>query len=99
MKFHELKVTHNNWEKYEYRDSSSIRENDRDFKVGDLCIFRKWDKRLEKGPTMGYSGEYIMKKILFIHEGMGMKDNFVVLSIRTLFKSEDEDCEAVCFAG
>lgn len=96
---HELKI------KQQYADrifdgvkNFEIRKNDRDYQVGDIIIFKVLDN--------GYVYEYIDNshpltdtgwKIIYIHTGLGMKDDYVVLGIKrmeivtNLCKGSDED--------
>ena len=40
MKVHELKVNEDKFSKYLDKESWSIRNDDRDFRIGDICVFK-----------------------------------------------------------
>lgn len=76
MEMHKLKVNYKNGAKYEKETSWSIRLNDRDFKVGDLCLF----KRI---PSEGTA--LILKEITKITEfPEGLKYGYVILDLRLI---------------
>jgi hypothetical protein len=55
-----------------------IRENDRDFNVGDFVELQEHD------PYKGYTGRKLIKKITYVFRGgkYGLDKNFVVFSIQ-----------------
>ena len=86
MKFHEIKVTPDHWDKYKHEICFSVRNDDRGFEEGDICIFRLWSA--PKG-YMNDSKEYMndsysIKRILAIHRGMGMKCDYCILTLKAI---------------
>lgn len=55
------------------RKRSEVRINDRDYQTGDTLRFREY-------PFVGETIEHLFE-IKHIHSGLGMKDNYVVLSV------------------
>ena len=81
VKIHQLKVTHENWGKYDTTDDMwSIRHNDRDFKEGEYCQFQCID-------AMDHIGQeqLIFKRINSIlkHKDFpkGLKKDYCILSL------------------
>jgi len=77
MKIHELKVLRKNWDKYIDPVMWSLRKNDRDFKIGDICAF--------------YIEEYPIRKFIFkrITGGLkaedfteGLQEGYVILTLK-----------------
>lgn len=81
MKTHKLKV----WPEYfelilSGEKRFEVRENDRDFKVGDHLMLREWNPATEK-----YTGSHIHRDVTFIlKEGNPFFElgDFVIMSIR-----------------
>jgi ASC-1-like (ASCH) protein len=59
------------------RKKVEIRNNDRDYQIDDILEF--WHSGTDSG-----IGEFILYKITHIHSGLGMKENYVALSIERL---------------
>lgn len=83
MKVHELKINQQycidiliNYKTFE------IRKNDRGFKVGDIIHLKEIDD-----VTKDYTGFEFFVKIWYIHEGLGLEEGYVCMSIeKTDFK-------------
>lgn len=62
---------------------AEIRFNDRDYQVGDVCFLFSLDKLNRNNPQIFEDtkpdGSYI---ISHIHSGLGMAENYVILSFR-----------------
>ncbi len=77
MKVHELKIK----QKY-YTDILTsakrfeIRKNDRGFQVGDILHLKAIDD-----DTNEYTGFEMFVKILYIHEGLGLQEGYLCMSI------------------
>jgi hypothetical protein len=79
LKTHTLKV----WPKYFIElmydiKKFEIRENDRDYKIGDHLILHEFDP-----DTKQFTGRALMRSVNHIHPGgsMGIPDNLVVMSL------------------
>ncbi len=77
MKTHELKVKIQNWNKYNNKTSWSLREDDRNFAIGDICIFRP----IKDNCIYDFR---IIKEIMGITKGYGLKESFCVLDLKLL---------------
>jgi hypothetical protein len=54
-----------------------VRNNDRNYKTGDMILLREWDPDTKK-----YTGRLLLRKISFILLAFeGLKDGFVVLNL------------------
>ena len=74
MKIHELKIlTEYFQDNIHNQKNFEIRENDRDFKVGDALMLKEWDGK-------EYTGCHITMNIGYITDFM-QKDNYVVMGI------------------
>ena len=95
MDIHNLKVTENNWPKYLKRESWSIRNNDRGFKVDDVCCFTlvksKDTLQMERQGMTRFSKEKVLKQITGVvyHKDFpeGIKEGYCVLDLHTLAKT------------
>ena len=81
MKTHELKT----WQPYfeeviRGRKTFEIRENDRNFKVGERLLLKEFDP-----DTQTYSGKDALYKITYMTD-FAQKENFVVMSITPIFR-------------
>lgn len=58
-----------------------VREDDRDYQVGDVLVIREWDHLLEE-----YTGRIAIRKVTYkLHGGQfGIKDGYCVLGIKTI---------------
>ncbi len=56
-----------------------IRFNDRDYKVGDELDLFGWENNTETGLR-------ILRKIKYIHSGLGLKDGYVILRSEPITK-------------
>lgn len=82
MKEHKLKVKKDYLENILInRKRSEVRLNDRDYQLGDICHLYKYES-LNLGKINSYDGIMFSYKITHIHSGLGMADNYVVLSFR-----------------
>lgn len=63
--------------------TAEIRQNDRDFIVGDLMDLKEFDPLTET-----YSGQWIEAEITDITTGIGLADGFVMLSFEILNRSD-----------
>jgi len=73
MNTHEVKAIEKNFLAYKSGAKlSSIRKNDRDYKVGDKFVIKEYDN--------GYTGEELTRYISHI-DNFEQKDNYVVLSL------------------
>ena len=76
---HELKVLLKFWPYYKNGSKPfSIRENDRNFAVGDICIFKLWDEE------RFILNEIVVKKVTYIiqdYESQGIKSGYCVLGL------------------
>jgi hypothetical protein len=79
MKNHDLKI----WPEYFTammfgNKSFEIRENDRDFKVGDYLTLREYGPK-----TKEYTGRVLTRQITYIFDGgsFGIPENMVVMSV------------------
>jgi len=78
MKVHELKTLPEYFEAvFMGKKNFEIRENDRDFKVGDFVTLMEYDAKT------GYTGKKLSRRITYIFKGgnYGLHENFVILSI------------------
>jgi len=78
-KIHTLKI----WQEYYSQVISGnkkfeIRNNDRDFQVGDVLILQEYDPDVDS-----YTGEMVSAKITYI-TNFGQKENYVVMSIELI---------------
>ncbi|WP_053766697.1 ASCH/PUA domain-containing protein [Enterococcus hirae] len=75
MKTHELKILPEYFEAVTSgRKQFEIRENDRNFKIGDQLILREWSKN-------EYTGDSYKAEITYITD-YAQRDGYVVLGIR-----------------
>ena len=69
---HQLKIEDNYLENLvEDKKTCEIRFNDRDYQVGDILEFYRYNIK-----------DYYRFEIIHIHSGLGLKDGYVVLSVR-----------------
>ena len=54
-----------------------IRQNDRDFQVGDTLRLREWDPVVE-----GYTGQDLTFEISYVLSGWGLQEGFVCLGLK-----------------
>lgn len=74
---HELKTWPEHFQAvWDGKKSAEIRLNDRDFQVMDSLLLREWDPK-----TNTYSGRKIMARIHHIHQGLGLQEGYVMLSM------------------
>ena len=62
------------------RKTFEIRRNDRDFKAGDIIIFREWDDIMSN-----YTGRNCKREVTYIYNGMGqfgLDRNYVILGLK-----------------
>ena len=78
MKVHELKIKHmycinvvNHLKTFE------IRKNDRDFKVDDILHLKETHDCSDI-----YTGFEMFVKVVYIHEGLGLQDGYVCMTIK-----------------
>jgi hypothetical protein len=78
MKVHELKIKHmycinivNHLKTFE------IRKNDRDFKVDDILHLKEI-----RDCSGEYTGFEMFVRVVYIHEGLGLQDGYVCMSIK-----------------
>jgi hypothetical protein len=64
---------------------AEFRKNDRGFKSGDILILKEYN------PLMGYSGEYVLRKVTHIQTGYGIPEGYAMLSMRPLTQDEAAD--------
>jgi ASC-1-like (ASCH) protein len=64
--------------------TSEVRLNDRDFQVGDIVYLFEYEK-LRPTFNINNASYDCAYKISHIHSGLGMQDNYVVLSFKKLF--------------
>ena len=80
MNVHELKVEMRYWPYYKNGEKSfSIRNNDRNFAVGDTCVFKLFNNKTF------IVNEIIVKKISFIlhdYETRFLKEGYCVLGLK-----------------
>jgi hypothetical protein len=84
-KTHELKILPQYFKAVEDGTKTfELRENDRDFKVGDTLILKEWEFIKGKYIEEGYTGKVIKKEITYIFEGgqYGLANNYVILAIK-----------------
>ncbi len=84
MKIHELKTIpqffSDVWDGFK---SFEVRENDRNFKVGDLLLLREYD--IERHEKHRYMGREMLCEINYIYdEAKFLKEGYVILGIKTL---------------
>ena len=83
MIIHELKIERNYLEHLMSGvKKSEIRYNDRDYQKGDVIEF-----------SHPFTGDLSRYKITHIHSGLGMKEGYVVLSVKALNESEERQGE------
>ena len=56
-----------------------VRNNDRNFKVGDIIILKEYDWTQKK-----YSGRQTKRKIKYIFDELGLQKGFVILGLENL---------------
>lgn len=79
MATHDLKIWPEYFEKvYMGKKNFEIRENDRDFKEGDILRLREWDIR-----TSEYTGRTCVRYVKYIMYGglFGIKDGYCVMGL------------------
>lgn len=56
-----------------------IRNNDRDFKKGDILILKEWNPKTEQ-----YTGRELARTVTYVFEGgsFGLEKGFVIMSIQ-----------------
>ena len=78
MRHHDLKIKQKYFDRIMFGGKSfEVRLNDRDYQVGDTIQFDVYEdnsNKLSSSPTQMFG-------IKYIHSGLGMLDNYVVLSI------------------
>ena len=57
-----------------------LRKNDRGFRVGHTLLLQEWTQRT------GYAGREITAIVTYILGGLGLKDGWVVMAIKTIEK-------------
>lgn len=82
MKVHRIKI------KKDYLDNiiagkkrAEIRLNDRDYQVGDECLLYEYES-LTLGKIQEHNQPRACYTISHIHSGLGMADNYIVLSFK-----------------
>lgn len=80
MKVHELKV----FKKYVHPlimgdKTFEIRKNDRGFQKGDILHM----KEIENG-SKEYTGFEMFLKVIYIHQGLGLEDGYVCMSVKRI---------------
>ena len=78
MKVHELKIAH----KYciqivRKAKTFEIRKNDRNFQVEDILHLREIEDESKE-----YTGFEMFVKVIYIHEGLGLEEGYVCMSIK-----------------
>ena len=55
-----------------------LRKDDRGFRAGDTLILQEWSQRY------GYTGREIVADVPYIWGGLGLKEGWVIMSIKTV---------------
>ena len=72
---HELKTLPCFFEKVVSKEKTfEIRENDRDYAIGDYLLLREWMPE-------GYSGREVLVKVIYLYEGGFFKSGYCAMSI------------------
>jgi ASC-1-like (ASCH) protein len=83
MKEHKLKVKPDYLENIcNGKKKSEVRLNDRDFQCGDIVYLYDYSKLQPDKEIKSYDKASCSYKITHIHSGLGMADNYVVLSFK-----------------
>jgi ASC-1-like (ASCH) protein len=83
---HKLKIQTNYLQHiYEGKKKFEVRLNDRDYQVGDFIIFDEIPSPIDR-PADECKTKF---KIIYVHHGLGMQDNYVVLGIEAMDKVTD----------
>lgn len=89
-KTHQLKTTTSKWAKYNDQFFWTIRENDRDFKVGDVCLFQ--EVKMEDGRQV-YTNEWTVAKItrilLHVDFPQGLQKGYCIMDMFKLDGSKN----------
>lgn len=64
-----------------------VREDDRDYQVGDLLIIREWD------PDNGFTSRITIREITYKMDGgrFGIDENYCVLGIKTIEEAKADE--------
>jgi len=85
---HELKVNQQYWPDYKSGlKNNSLRKNDRNFAVGDVCVFRLWLDAKEPENSHFVLNEMIVKKITHIlhdYDSRNLKAGYCILSLKNV---------------
>lgn len=86
MKVHELKIKQSYCTDIMVNNKFfEIRKNDRGFQVGDILHLSVIDEVTEE-----YTGFEIFVKVMYIHRGLGLKEDYVCMSIKRVYFGYDK---------
>ncbi len=69
------------------KKTSEVRLNDRDFQIGDTVLLYDYESLGVTHNILNYHKPNASYKISHIHSGLGMQDNYVVLSFKKFSRS------------
>ena len=86
MKVHELKIKQNYCDDILVNNKSfEIRNNDRGFQAGDVLHLKVIDEFTEE-----YTGFEIFVKVMYIHYGFGLEEDYVCMAIKRVYFGYDK---------